>query len=102
MTSVSKNIPNQASIGIFIAIIVMFYLLMIRPQQQKIAKLNAQLKKLQKGDQVITAGGIIGTVYKSDNDDNVLVEVAENVRVKIVRSTISGVIAKSETDTKKN
>jgi len=77
-------------------IFVVFYFFMIRPQQQKAKQLKAMLEGLRRGDRVVTAGGIVGTVAKVDSDQELTVEIAENVRVKIVRSTITGVLSKPE------
>lgn len=77
-------------------IFVVFYFFMIRPQQQKTKQLKAMLEALRRGDRVVTAGGIIGTVAKLDGDQEVVVEIAENVRVKVVRSTITTVLSKPE------
>ena len=80
----------------FIIVIGIFYFLLIRPQQQKAKQLKAQLSDLRRGDNVITAGGIIGTVARVVNDDEVTVEIAEGVRVRVVRSTITGITGKGE------
>ena len=90
--SISELLGPQAMV--FVGILVLFYFLMIRPQQQKLTQHNAMLKKLQKGDQIVTAGGVVGTVFKADDGENIIVEIADNVRVKIVRSTISSVVIK--------
>jgi len=79
-----------------IAIIAIFYFLMIRPQSQKAKALQKQLSELRRGDSVITSGGIIGTVARVVNDDEVLVEIAEGVRARVVRSTITGITGKGE------
>jgi preprotein translocase subunit YajC len=80
----------------FILIIGIFYFLMIRPQQQKQKALQRQLSELRRGDNVITSGGIIGTVSRVVSDDEVLVEIAEGVRARVVRSTITGITGKGE------
>jgi preprotein translocase subunit YajC len=80
----------------FIIVIGIFYFLLIRPQQQKAKQLKAQLSGLKRGDAVITSGGIIGTIARVVNDDEVTVEIADGVRVRVVRSTISGITAKGE------
>src|ERR1700760_3380311 len=80
----------------FILIIGIFYFLMIRPQQQKAKALQRQLSELRRGDNVITSGGIIGTVSRVVNDDEVLLDIAEGVRVRVVRSTITGITGKGE------
>jgi len=77
-------------------IFVVFYFFMIRPQQTKAKQLRAMLDAIRRGDRVVTAGGIIGTVAKVENDQELTVEIAENVRVKVVRSTITSVLAKPE------
>ena len=71
-----------------------FYFLLIRPQQAQQKTLKTRLSALKRGDKVVTAGGIIGTVKKTtDGSDNIDVEIAPNVTVTIVRSTITSVIA---------
>jgi preprotein translocase subunit YajC len=68
---------------------------MIRPQQQKKKQLKSMLDSLRRSDRVVTAGGLIGTIAKADNDE-VQVEIAEGVRVRVVRSTISTGLTKPE------
>ncbi len=92
--SVSDLLGPQAIV--FVIIIAMFYLLLIRPQQQQIAQRTAMLKQLQRGDQVVTAGGVVGTIQKADGDDYLIVEIAEGVKVKVLRSTITGLANKPE------
>lgn len=82
-------------------IFVVFYFFMIRPQQQKAKQLKGMLDALRRGDRVVTAGGIIGTVSRIDNEQEVTVEIADNVRVKVVRSTITTVLSKPEPITAK-
>ena len=77
-------------------IFVVFYFFMIRPQQQKTKQLRTMLDALRRGDKVVTAGGIIGTVTKVDTDQELTIEIAENVRVKVVRSTITTVLSRTE------
>jgi preprotein translocase subunit YajC len=79
-----------------ILIFVIFYFLLIRPQQQKTKQLRNQLSQLRRGDSVITAGGIIGTVARIVSDDEVAVDIADGVRVRVVRTTITGIVSKSE------
>ena len=80
----------------FIIVIGIFYFLLIRPQQQKAKQLKAQLSELRRGDNIVTAGGIIGTVSRVVNDDELSVEIAEGVRVRVVRSTVTGIASKGE------
>ncbi len=79
-----------------VLIFVVFYFFLIRPQQKKAKQLKEMLEALRRGDRVVTGGGIIGTVAKVVNDEEVLVEIAENTRVRVVRSTITSVLAKTE------
>lgn len=75
------------------------YFLLIRPQQKKAKQHQQTIASIRKGDRVVTSGGILGVVYKVDNDAEVTVEIAENVRVKIVRATIANIITKTESAT---
>ncbi len=72
---------------------IVFYFLLIRPQQQQAKTLKATLSALKRGDKVVTAGGIIGTVKKvADAATEIDVEIAPNVTVSILRSTITKVV----------
>ena len=74
-------------------IFVVFYFLLIRPQQKKMKDHRAMLTSLKRGDRVITAGGIVAEIKQvKENSDEVDVEIAPNVRVTVVRGTISTVI----------
>lgn len=77
-------------------IFVVFYFFLIRPQQQKAKQQRAMLDAVRRGDRVVTGGGIIGTVSKVINNEEVQVDIADNVRVRVVRSTISTVLARTE------
>ena len=77
-----------------VLIFVIMYFLMIRPQQQKIKQHRAMVEALRKGDQVVTAGGIKGKVTNVGADNEITVEIAKDVSVKIVQSTIQDVISK--------
>ncbi|HEX4614813.1 MAG TPA: preprotein translocase subunit YajC [Stellaceae bacterium] len=79
-----------------ILIFVVFYFLLIRPQQRKAKEQKSMLDALRRGDRVVTGGGIIGTVARVDNPEEVVVDIAENVRVRVVRSTITTVLAKPD------
>jgi preprotein translocase subunit YajC len=80
-----------------VLIFVVFYFLLIRPQQKKSKEHKEMLGKLRRGDRVVTGGGIVGTVAKvPDSGDEISVDIAENVRVKVVRGTISAVVARGE------
>ncbi len=75
-------------------IFVVFYMFLIRPQQKKAKETRAMLDAIKRGDRVVTGGGIIGTVAKIANNDEVLIDIAENTRVRVLRSTITSVLAK--------
>lgn len=79
-----------------ILIFIVFYFLLIRPQQKKMKEHKGMLEAIRRGDRVVTGGGIIGTVTKVGPDDELQVEIAENVRVRVVRSTVNLVLAKTE------
>ncbi|MEJ6397989.1 preprotein translocase subunit YajC [Yoonia sp. 208BN28-4] len=73
------------------------YFLLIRPQQKKLKEHQAMVEALRRGDQVITQGGIMGKVSKVKDDSNELeVEIAQGVTVRVVRSTIATVVNKTE------
>ena len=73
-----------------------FYFLLIRPQQKKFEQHKAMVEGIRRGDKVVTAGGILGTVYRADTGDEVLVEIAENIKVRVLKNTITSVNAKTE------
>jgi preprotein translocase subunit YajC len=70
-----------------------FWFILLRPQQVQQKQLKAKISSLKRGDKVVTAGGIIGVIKKAaDGSDNVDVEIAPNINVSIVRSTITTII----------
>ena len=77
-------------------IFAVFYFLLIRPQQKKMKEHREMLVAVRRGDKVVTGGGIIGTVSKVISDDEIQVEIAEGVKVKIARSTLSSVMSKTQ------
>ena len=79
-----------------VLIFVVFYFLLIRPQQKKVKQHKALVEALRRGDRVVTGGGLIGTVSKVINDSEIQVEIAEGVRVRIVRSMVQEVLSKTE------
>ncbi|MDH5452831.1 MAG: preprotein translocase subunit YajC [Paracoccaceae bacterium] len=79
-----------------ILIFAIMYFLLIRPQQKKLKEHKAMVEALRRGDQVITQGGIIGKVAKVKEDGELEVEIADGVKVRIVRSTIATVLSKTE------
>ena len=70
-----------------ILIFVIFYFFLIRPQQKKIKEHKSMVSSLKRGDEVVTSGGITGRVERLIDNDKVEVEIAENIKVEIVKST---------------
>ncbi len=80
-----------------VLIFVVFYFLLIRPQQKKMKQHKAQLSAIRRGDKIVTGGGIIGTVTKvNENDNEIQVEIAPDVKVKVQRELISTVLSKTD------
>jgi len=79
-----------------ILIFVVFYFLLIRPQQRKAKDHRVMLDALRRGDRVVTGGGILGSVSKVVSPEEVVVDIAEGVRVRVLRSSITSVLAKPD------
>jgi len=80
-----------------ILIFVVFYFLLIRPQQKKMKEHRAMLEAVRRGDRVVTNGGIIGLVTKvMDAERELQIEIAEGVRVRVLRDMIANVLSKTE------
>ncbi|MFO7771079.1 MAG: preprotein translocase subunit YajC [Roseovarius gahaiensis] len=87
------------AIGQFVPLILIFaimYFLLIRPQQKRLKEHKAMVQALRRGDQIVTQGGLIGKVSKVKEEDEVEVELADGVRVRVVKSTIAQVLNKTE------
>lgn len=82
------------SLAPIVGLFAIFYFLLIRPQQKKAKIHREMLTNLRRGDRVITAGGIIGTISQVVSDDELEIEIANNVTVRIVRGTVSQVLDK--------
>ena len=80
----------------FALIFVIMYFLILRPQQKKVRDHAELVKNIRRGDTVVTSGGLVGKVTKVVDDDQIEVEIADGVRVRQVRSMVSGVRAKGE------
>ena len=81
---------SSSGIGQFIPLIlifVIFYFFLIRPQQKKAKEHKLMVQNLKRGDQVVTSGGIIGTVERVMDNDKAEVMISDNVKVEIIRST---------------
>ena len=76
----------------FIAVFAIFYLLWIRPQQQRVKQHQSSINAVKKGDEVVTGGGIRGRVTKV-NEEEAEVEIAQGVKIRVIKSTISQVLS---------
>jgi preprotein translocase subunit YajC len=88
-----------AGLGSFIPLILIFaimYFLLIRPQQKKLKEHKAMVEALRRGDRIVTQGGIVGKVTKLLEEGEVEVEIAEGVKVRVIKSTIATVLSKTE------
>lgn len=79
----------------FIALFAIMYFLVLRPQQKRLKDHQALVANVRRGDTVVTSGGIIGKVTKADEAE-VLVEIAEGVKIRVVKSTLAEVRSKGE------
>ncbi|MBI1217349.1 MAG: preprotein translocase subunit YajC [Rhodobacteraceae bacterium] len=83
----------------FVPLILIFgimYFILIRPQQKKLKDHRSMVEALRRGDMIVTAGGLVGKVVKVKEDGEVEVEIADGVKVRVIRSTISQVLSKTE------
>ena len=81
---------SGSGIGQFIPLIlifVIFYFLLIRPQQKKVKDHKLMVESLKRGDKVVTAGGIVGTVERVIDNDKVEVSISDDVKVEIIKAT---------------
>jgi preprotein translocase subunit YajC len=78
-----------------ILVFAIFYFLLIRPQQTKMKQHRSMLENLKKGDQIVTAGGLVGKIVRIEQSDNqLMVEIAPNVQVKVIRQTVADLLTK--------
>jgi preprotein translocase subunit YajC len=93
MAAASPNSASAILVGIlpWLLIFVIFYMLMIRPQQKRMKEHQATIAAVKKGVEVITGGGIRGRVTKV-MDEDVEVEIGQNIRVRVVKATLSHVV----------
>ena len=79
-----------------ILIFIIFYFFLIRPQQKRVKDHKTMVESLKRGDEVITSGGIIGTVERVMEDDRIEVLIEENTKVQIIRSTVTSLLQKEK------
>jgi preprotein translocase subunit YajC len=77
-------------IFLFGPLILIFYFLLIRPQQKQQKKHTEMVKSLQRGDEVVTSGGLYGTVMSAEEPEFLMIQIADKVKVKVARSSVSG------------
>ncbi|HET7086220.1 MAG TPA: preprotein translocase subunit YajC [Rhizomicrobium sp.] len=89
--------PTFQMLTLALPMLAIFYFLLWRPQSQRQKQLRQMIDNLRRGDTVVTAGGILGRVVKasSPEDQEILIEIADNVQVKVLKTTLSDVRAKS-------
>ena len=97
----AKNLKGyiMSQIQQFIPLILIFaimYFLLIRPQQKKAKEHTNMVSNLRRGDNIITQGGIVGKVAKVKEDGEIEVEIAEGIKVRVIKSTVATVISKTE------
>lgn len=83
----------------FLLIILIFaimWLVMIRPQQKRMREHRAMIEALRRGDQIVTQGGVIGKVTKVKEGDEIEVEIAKDVRIRVVKETVQQVLSKTD------
>jgi preprotein translocase subunit YajC len=88
------NDPFLSSLIPLILLFGIFYFLIIRPQQQRMKAHQAMVAAVKRGDTVVTAGGLIGKVAKVKDDGELMVEIADNVQVRVLKSTLTEVRTK--------
>ena len=88
---------NFAQFIPLILIFVIFYFFLIRPQQKKVREHKSMTQNLKRGDEVITSGGIIGTVDRVFEDDRIELNISDGVKVQVIKNTIQGHLKKEET-----
>jgi preprotein translocase subunit YajC len=86
----------QSPIWMMVIVVVIMYFLVLRPQQKRAKEHQDLVKSLRRGDTVVTSGGLVGKVTKVVDDEQVEVEIASGVRVRQMRSMVSGVRSKGE------
>jgi preprotein translocase subunit YajC len=79
-----------------ILIFVIFYFFLIRPQQKRVKEHKTMVESLKRGDEIITSGGILGTVERVMEDDRIEVLIGNSVKVQIIRTTITSLLKKEE------
>ncbi len=95
MSSAAGEGFNYMSLIPFLLIFVVMYFLLIRPQQKRVRQQQEMLKSIVRGDKVLTSGGIIATVLKVINDQELEVEISDGVKVRLMRTMVADVLNRS-------
>jgi preprotein translocase subunit YajC len=88
------NDPFVSTLVPLVLLFGIFYFLLIRPQQQRLKAHQELVSSVKRGDTVVTAGGLIGKVAKVKDDGEIMVEIADNVQVRVVKATLTEVRSK--------
>jgi preprotein translocase subunit YajC len=92
----SLNDPFLSSLIPLVFVFAIMYFLLIRPQQQRMKQHQSMVEAVRRGDTVVTGGGLVGRVVKVKDDGELLVEIADNVQVRVLKGTLSEVRAKGQ------
>jgi preprotein translocase subunit YajC len=94
----NPNDPLFQTLTLALPMIAIFYFLLWRPQSQRQKQLRKTIESLRRGDTVVTSGGILGRIVKAtpNDDPEIMVEIADNVQVRVLKATISDVRAKGQ------
>jgi preprotein translocase subunit YajC len=88
------NDPFISTLVPLVLLFGIFYFLLIRPQQQRLKAHQALVASVKRGDTVVTAGGLVGRVSKVKDDGEIMVEIADNVQVRVIKTTLTEVRSK--------
>jgi preprotein translocase subunit YajC len=89
---------NGGSLIFLVAMFALLWLLLIRPQRQKQARQQRMLSSVKPGDEVLTVGGLYGLVVEVEDDDDLVVEIAEGIHVRVARRAVADVVPPDEED----
>ena len=79
-----------------ILIFVIFYFFLIRPQQKRVKDHKMMVASLKRGDDIVTAGGVVGKVEKVLDEERIEVVISENVKIEVIKSTVQSLLSKNE------
>ena len=100
MAVLAQAVPQQGgfmdTLILIVPMILIFYFLIIRPQNKRMKQHRAMVENIQRGDTVVTAGGLVGKVVKVKDEEEAEIELAEGVRVRVVKRTIADVRTKTK------